>query len=115
MIANGIAMLQDARSNLQTAGDYWGPHLVNALKDIDQALGVCGVAPPPSNGTTPQPWANKTLMTLGTQRVTKAQNNFTNAKSPWGGRRDKALPFITKALQELKLAAASYKGPTVSN
>jgi len=117
MIATGIFNLQTAIANLQSAGNYWGPHLVNALNDINQALEACGVAPPPppSGDMTSQPWANTTLMTLGTQRVTSAQKNFKNAKSPWGGRRDKALPFITQALQELQQAAASYTGPTVSN
>jgi hypothetical protein len=116
MIATGIFNLQTALSNLATAGNNWGPHLVNALKDINQALDACGVTPPPPSTMTSQPWANTTLMTLGIQRVTKAQTEFKNAKDPWGGRRDKALPFITQALTELQAANKLASGlSTMSN
>jgi len=116
MIATGIFNLQTAVANLQTAGNNWGPHLVNALNDINQALTACGVTPPPPSTMTSQPWANTTSMTLGIQRVTKAQTDFKNAKDPWGGRRDKALPFITQALTELQAAKKLAPGlTTVSN
>jgi hypothetical protein len=118
MIATGIFNLQTAISNLQTAGSAWGPHLTNALNYINQALNACGVTPPPppSGGSNTGSTANTTLMTLGIQRVTKAQTEFKNAKDPWGGRRDKALPFITQALQELQAAKKLAPGlNTVSN
>ena len=118
MIADGIAMLQDARQNLQVAGTAWGPHLTNALSYIDQALGACGVAPPPppAGGSNTGSWANTTLMTTGIQQVTQAQTDFKNETDPWGGRRDQALPFITQALQELQAANSLAPGlNTVSN
>ena len=111
MISDGIANLQNARSNLEMAGPNWGPHLANAINYIDQALDVCGVTTP-DNGmvksvTTDLP----SMMTTATGQVTKAQTDFKNAKDPWGGRRDKTLPFVTQALGELKLAAAAPTGP----
>src|ERR1035438_6247666 len=117
LIANGIAMLQDAKSNLQSAGDKWGPHRVNAIKYIDQALDACGVTQTPGSGELKTgSGANLTLMQSAITQVTTAQKNFKNAESPWGGRRDKALPFITQALQELQLAISLAPGlNTVSN
>jgi hypothetical protein len=111
MIADGIAMLQDARANLQMAGPNWGPHLANAINYIDQALDVCGVTTPGNPVMNPVTTDIPSLMQTAITQVTKAQTDFKNAKDPWGGRRDKALPFITQALQELQLASSSATAP----
>src|SRR5208337_3618993 len=45
-----IPNLQNAKSNFEDAGSNWGPHLVNAINDIGEALTVCGQPQPPGNG-----------------------------------------------------------------
>jgi hypothetical protein len=107
-IQAGIANLRNAKANLQNAGDKWGNHRANAIKDIDQALDACGVTQTPGNGELKSGYTDITsLMTAATAQLTQAQSEFKNAKNPWGGRRDSALTFIAEALQEVKLAAAA--------
>jgi hypothetical protein len=111
-IQAGIANLRNAKANLQNAGDKWGDHRANAIKDIDQALNVCGLPQTTGNGEMKSGYTDITsLMTAATEQLTQAQTEFKNAKNPWGGRRDSALTFIAEAVQELKLATTAANAP----
>jgi hypothetical protein len=111
-IKAGIAAMLQAKANLEKAGDKWGGHRVKAIKLIDQALDACGQTQTPGNGEMKSgPTDETSLMTTATTQLTTAQNDFKNAKNPGGGCRDKALPLITQALQELQLAATAAKVP----
>jgi hypothetical protein len=104
--------LRNAKANLQNAGDKWGNHRANAIKDIDQALNVCGLPQTPGNGEMKSGYTDITsLMTAATEQLTQAQTEFKNAKNSWGGRRDSALTFIAEAVQELKLATTAANAP----
>lgn len=103
----GITAMLSAKTSLQTAGDKWGGHRIKAIKLIDQALGACGQTQTLGKGEMKSgPTDNTPAMQTATAELTKAKNDFQNAKNPWGGRRDQALPFLTQALQELQLAAS---------
>jgi hypothetical protein len=111
-IQAGIANLRNAKANLQNAGDKWGDHRANAIKDIDQALNVCGLPQTPGSGEMKSGYTDITsLMTAATEQLTQAQTEFKNAKNAWGGRRDSALTFIAEAVQELKLATTAANAP----
>jgi hypothetical protein len=115
-IKAGIAAMVNAKANLEKAGDKWGGHRVKAIKLIDQALNACGQTQTPGNGEMKSgPTDETSLMTTATTQLTAAQNDFKNAKNPWGGRRDKALPLITQALQELQLATTAANKPKKAN
>jgi len=108
----GIKAMVDAKANLEKAGDKWGGHRVKAIKLIDQALDACGQKQTPGNGEMKSSATDETsLMTTATTQLTTAQKDFTNAKNPYGECKDKALPLITQALQELQLAATAAKVP----
>ena len=115
-IQAGITAMLSAKANLQKAGDKWGGHRIKAIKLIDQALDACGQMQTPTKGemTSGSTDITSSLQTAITQ-LTTAQNDFKNAKNPWGGRRDKALPLITQALQELQLAITAANGPKKAN
>jgi hypothetical protein len=115
-IKAGNAAMLKAKTSLEKAGDKWGGHRVKAIKLIDQALDACGQTQTPGKGEMKSGTTDETsLMTTATTQLTTAQNDFKNAKNPWGGCRDKALPLITQALQELQLAATAAKVPKKPN
>lgn len=112
----GIKAMLNAKANLEKAGDKWGGHRIKAIALIDKALDACGQTQTKGHGEMKSgPTDDMTLIQSAITQLTTAQNDFKNAKNPWGGRRDTALPLITQALNELKLAGASSHGPTVSN
>lgn len=112
----GIKAMVNAKASLVKAGDKWGGHRVKAIKLIDQALDACGQKQTPGNGEMKStPTDESSLMTTATTQLTAAEKDFTNAKNPYGECKDKALPLITQALQELQLAATAAKGPKKAN
>ena len=112
----GVKAMIAAKADLEKAGDKWGGHRVKAIKLIDQALDACGQKQTPGNGEMKSTATDETsLMTTATTQLTTAQKDFTNAKNPYGECKDKALPLITQALQELQQAATAPKGPKKVN
>jgi hypothetical protein len=114
MLQDGIAQLQNAKANLQNAGNQWGVHRTTAISLIDQALDACGLSQTPSNGemTSAASTDLPSLVSMAIAQLGVAQNDFQNAKSPWGGRREQALPYITQALSEAKLAYGNSASTT---
>jgi hypothetical protein len=102
----GIAALNLAKNALEQAGDKWGGHRVKAIHLIDLAFLACGQrAQKPGemkSGATDNPQALQT----GITELTNAKALFSKSQNAWGGRRDKAIGFMTQALQELQAASA---------
>ena len=108
----GIKALVNAKANLAKSGEKWGGHRVKAIKLIDQALDGCGQTQAPGNGEMKSvPTDETSLMTTATTQLTTAQSDFTKAKKSYGGCREKALPLIAQALQELQLATTAANAP----
>jgi hypothetical protein len=99
----GIAALVSSKTSLENSGNKWGGHKDKAIKLIDQALAACGQTPTAdSGGTKSNPADGTAAMQAALTQLTTAQKSFTNAKNPWGGRRDQALALINQALTEVQ-------------
>ena len=93
----------NATASLEKAGNKWGGHKDTAIKLIDQALQVCGQAQTSGNGEVKSAPADQSpAMQAGLTQLTAAQDDFQNAKNPWGGRRDQALALIKQAVSEVQ-------------
>jgi len=111
-IQAGITALESSKASLESAGDKWGGHRIKAIHLINQALKACGQTPAPqSAGTKSNNVDNPAALQAGITQLTAAQKHFTSATDSWGGRRDKALPLIKQALQELQQAASLENKP----
>jgi hypothetical protein len=108
-IQAGITAMQSAKASLESAGDKWGGHRIKAIRLINQALKACGQTPAPQSAATNSNVDNPAALQAGITQLTAAQKHFTGATDSWGGRKDKALPLIQQALQELQLAASLAK------
>src|SRR5579863_2143305 len=109
MIQKGITALVNSKASLANVASK-DAHLEKAIGLIDQALAVCGQNTTPGNGGTgSSPTAEKAPMQAAIRQLTAAKNHFTNAKNPWGGRRDQALALINQALQEVQSGNALAK------
>jgi hypothetical protein len=101
----GIQAMVSAKASLENSGNKWGGHKQKAIRLIDQALQACGrTSTPDAGATTPNPAGDTPAMQAALAQLTAAQNHFKNAKSPWGGRRDQAIPLVSQALSEVQAA-----------
>jgi hypothetical protein len=98
----GIAAMQRAEASLAKAGNNWGGHKGIAIKLIDQALTVCGETPASNPEVKSNPEEEKAAMQAAVTELTNAQTFFEKATNPWDGRRDKAKPLISQALEQLQ-------------
>lgn len=109
-IQAGIAALVSAKASLEKAGDKWGGHRVKAIALIDKALKACGQSQVHAKGEMNSgPTDDMASLQAGNSQLVNAQNDFTNSTDTWGGRKDKALPLISQALQELQAAISTEK------
>jgi len=102
MIQAGITALLNSKTSLANVANK-DAHVEKAIELIDQALAVCGQTRAPANGAIDSsPTAEKAPLQAAIRQLTNAQTRFTNAKNPWGGRRDQALALVSQALSEVQ-------------
>jgi thiol-activated cytolysin len=109
-IQAGIKAMVSSKSSLENAGNNLGGHEQKAIQLIDEALKACGQTPAPASaGANSSPVNGTAAAQAALRQLTAAKNHFTNAKNPWGGRRDQALALINQALQEVQSGIAFAK------
>jgi hypothetical protein len=99
----GISQLRTAKGYLEKAGDKWGGYRVKGIASIDQAFKVLGVSPE----STPQEMQSGNvdepgILNSGISSLQAARADFAMAGNDWGGRKEKAVALIDRALNDLQ-------------
>jgi hypothetical protein len=99
----GIAQLRIAKGYLEKAGDKWGGYRVKGIASIDQAFKALGVSPE----STPQEMQSgnvdkPSMMNSGISSLQAARADFAKAGDNWGGRKEKGVALIDRALNDLQ-------------
>jgi hypothetical protein len=99
----GIAQLRIAKGYLEKAGDKWGGYRVKGIASIDLAFKTLGVSPE----STPQEMQSGNvdepgILNSGISSLQAARADFAKAGNDWGGRKEKAVALIDRALNDLQ-------------
>jgi hypothetical protein len=99
----GISQLRIAKGYLEKAGDKWGGYRVKGIASIDHAFTALGVSPE----STPQEMQSgnvdePSILNSGISSLQAARADFAEAGNDWGGRKEKAVALIDRALNDLQ-------------
>ena len=99
----GIAQLRIAKGYLEKAGNKWGGYRVRGIASIDHAFTAFGVSPESTpdemqSGNLDEPG----MMDSGISSLQTARADFAEAGNDWGGRKEKGLALIDRALNDLQ-------------
>jgi hypothetical protein len=99
--SDGIAALQSASGALAKAGAKWGGHKQPAVRLVGQALQACGQTQTAGADTKSPPAEQTGAMSEALAQLNSAKSVFSKAQDAWGGRRDKVVSMIDRAITEL--------------
>lgn len=99
----GISQLRIAKGYLEKGGDKWGGYRIKGIASIDQTFKTLGVSPE----STPQEMQSGNvdepgMMNEGISSLQTARADIGEASNDWGGRKEKALALVDRALQDLQ-------------
>jgi len=105
-----ISQIHSAKRSLEKAGDKWCGHRVKAISLIDQTFRVVGQPSTPSSSEFDSgPQDEPGELGSGITALESAKSDFEKSGNAWGGRREKAMSLISKALDELQLGIECAK------
>jgi hypothetical protein len=99
----GIAQLRAAKGYLEKAGERWGGYRISGIESIDQAFKALGVSTESTSGEMQSGNVDEpTMMNSAISSLQAARADFAKAGNDWGGRKEKAVALIDKALKDLQ-------------